>query len=146
MTKYIALVIAILSLLPLHSFGSERFVYKVRLPSGQIAVVAEGDFEARSLGSFSVRIYEAASNQDETTFFIDGIVTARTGTIEKVVLADIDGNARQEIIVIVRSVGTGGYLSAHAFVCTKNKLIHRATVRDLSPDADPVKVLQKTAN
>jgi len=35
---------------------SERFVQKVALPSGHTAVVAEGDFEARSTGSYRVRL------------------------------------------------------------------------------------------
>ena len=45
------------------------FVEKLALPSGQTAVVAEGDFEARSIGSYSVRIYSRQSAQpdDDTT-------------------------------------------------------------------------------
>ena len=34
-----------------------HFVHKLALATGQTAVVAEGDFEARSIGSYSVRIY-----------------------------------------------------------------------------------------
>ena len=39
------------------------------------AVVAEGDFEARSIGSFTVRLYSTENAQpgDDTTFFVGGV-------------------------------------------------------------------------
>jgi len=40
--------------------AQDRHVGKLRLPSNQTVVVAEGDLEARSTGSFSVRLYAAA--------------------------------------------------------------------------------------
>ena len=43
------------------------FVEKLALPSGQTAVVAEGDFEARSIGSYSVRIYSNKVGNRMTT-------------------------------------------------------------------------------
>ena len=110
-----ALTGALLASATLHAAESDRFITKVKLPSGQTAVVAEGDFEARSIGSFSVRLYEAAPSGDETTFFTAGLIRARDGSIETVLLADVDGNKRPEIIVNVRSVGTGSYLSAQPF-------------------------------
>lgn len=36
--------------------AQDRHVGKLRLPSNQTVVVAEGDLEARSTGSFSVRL------------------------------------------------------------------------------------------
>lgn len=106
--------------------------------------MAEGDFEARSIGSFSVRLYEAAAAPDETAFFTSGLVRARDGVIEKVILADVDGDQQQEIVVIARSVGTGNYLSAQAFAIAKDKLIVRAVVEGLAADADPVAALRKS--
>jgi hypothetical protein len=103
------LVIAVLASVTLYAEASDRFIKKVKLPSGQTTVVAEGEFEARSIGSFSVRLYEAAPPEDETTFFTAGLIRAREGTIDKVVLADIDDNHKPDIIVIVRSVGTGSW-------------------------------------
>ncbi len=129
----------------LHAAESERFVTKVALPSGQTAVVAEGDFEARSIGSFSVRLYDAAPPGDETTFFIAGQVRTRDGTVERVVLADVVGDQQLEIVAIVRSAGTGGYLSAHAFAYDKQRLIFRGVVDGLPPDADPIAALRKSA-
>lgn len=47
--------------------SSTRFVQKLALPFNQTAVVAEGDFEARSTGSYSVRIYATERAQPVTT-------------------------------------------------------------------------------
>ena len=126
-----------------HAAAQERFVSRLKLPTGTIAVVAEGDFEARSIGSFSVRLYEAAAPPDETTFFTSGLVRARDGTVEKVILADVDGDRQQEIIVVVRSAGSGSYLSAHAFAVAKDQLRFRAVVDGLPADADPVAALRR---
>ncbi|MBU0965848.1 MAG: PliI family lysozyme inhibitor of I-type lysozyme [Proteobacteria bacterium] len=143
MNKFFALAIALLASRTLHAAELERFVTQVALPSKQTVVVAEGDFEARSIGSFSVRLYDAAPPGDETTFFSAGVVRARDGGIEKVVLADVFGDQQPEIIVIVRSTGTGGYLSAHAFAFDKQLLSFCAVVEALPPDADPIAALRK---
>ena len=126
-----------------YAADSDRFVSKLALPTGQTVVVAEGDFEARSIGSFSVRLYEAAAAPDETTFFSSGLIRPRDGVVEKVMLADIDGDKRQEVVVLVRSAGSGSYLSAHAFTPTKNKLVYRGAVMDLAANADPIKALRR---
>ena len=144
MKAFLAILLALLSSISLQAAESDRFISKVKLPSGQTAVVAEGDFEARSIGSFSVRLYDAAPPEDETTFFTSGLIRARDGTIEKVFLADIDNDQRPEIIVSVRSAGSGGYLSAHAFAFDKKKLILRTAVEGLPAQADPVATLRKS--
>jgi Periplasmic lysozyme inhibitor of I-type lysozyme len=144
MKALFALILAFLSSVSLEAAESDRFITKVKLPSGQTAVVAEGDFEARSIGSFSVRLYDAAPPEDETTFFTAGLIRARDGTVEKVVLADVDGDQRPEIIVNVRSAGSGGYLSSHAFTFDKKRLIFYGAVEGLPPQADPVAALRKS--
>ena len=137
-------IIAVLASVTLYAEASDRFIEKVKLPSGQTAVVAEGAFEARSVGSFSVRLYEAAPPEDETTFFTAGLIRARDGAIHKVVVADMDGDRKPEIIVIARSVGTGSYISAYAFSFDNTKLNFLAAVEGLPPKADPVKALRKS--
>ena len=128
------------------AMASERFIKKLKLPSGHTAVISEGEFEARSIGSFSVRLYQPAPTGDETTFFTSGLVSARDGYIEKVVLTDINGDEKPEIIVIVRSAGTGGYLSAHAFTVGKNEeLTLNSIVEGLQSGADPVSALKTSA-
>jgi hypothetical protein len=144
MNRFLALVFALLASGTSNAADPVRFLTKVKLPSGQTAVVAEGDFEARSIGSFSVRLYDAAPSGDETTFFRAGVVRSRDGTVEKVLLADIDGDRRPEIIVLVRSAGTGGYLSAQAFAFDKQRLIFRAAVEGLPPDAEPIATLRSS--
>jgi hypothetical protein len=144
MKALIVFFLASLSSVSLQAAESDRFITKLKLPSGQTAVVAEGDFEARSIGSFSVRLYDAAPPEDETTFFISGLIRTRDGTIEKVMLADVDGDHWPEIIVNVRSAGSGGYLSSHAFAFDKKRLIFRAAVQGLPPHADTVAALRKS--
>ena len=145
MNKISGLILVLVVSGTLHGAEPERFIVKVKLPSGQTAVVAEGDFEARSIGSFSVRLYDSAPPGDETTFFRAGQIRARDGTIEKVALADVAGDQLPEIVVIVRSTGTGGYLSAHAFAFDKQQLTLGAAVGGLPPSADPIAALQDSS-
>ena len=137
------LILILITSATLYAVESERFITKLKLPSGLTAVVAEGEFEARSIGSFSIRLYDAAAPGDETTFFLSGLIHRRDGGIEKVLLADVVGDRRPEIVAIVRSVGTGGYLSAHAFAIDEQRLLFRAAVESLPPDADPLAALRK---
>jgi hypothetical protein len=121
------------------ALAAEGFIKKLSLPSGQTVVVSEGAFEARSIGSFSVRLYAPAPAGDDTTFFVSGLVHRRDGFVEDVVLNDLSGDDAPEIIVIVRSVGTGSYLSAHAFTVNQGQaLVLMAEVSGLQPDADPL--------
>jgi hypothetical protein len=73
-------------------------------------VVAEGDFEARSTGSYSVLIYSTqhAQEGDDTTFFSSGVVRARDGSVEKGLLADLGDGGNPSLIVTIRSAGSGG--------------------------------------
>ena len=145
MTKLFAQATIIFLIGTLPAVASDRFITKLKLPSDQTVVISEGEFEARSIGSFSVRLYQAASAEDETTFFTDGLIGARDGYIERVVLSDINGNKQPEIIVIVRSAGTGSYLSAHAFTIGKSeKLALYSIVEGLQSEADPVAALKQS--
>ena len=146
MKSIIALFAVVLFSAMLHAeTGAHRFVRKIKLPSELTAVVAEGDFEARSIGSFTVRLYSTENAQpgDDTTFFVGGIICERDGTIEKVKIADIDGSGKPDLIVTVRNVGTGQYLSAYAFAVDTRRVWLRATVTDLAKDADPIAALKK---
>ncbi|WP_298722471.1 PliI family lysozyme inhibitor of I-type lysozyme [uncultured Oceanisphaera sp.] len=117
-------------------------VLKLTLPTGQTVVVAEGELEARSIGSFSVRLYQAAVAPDETTFFLAGIIRPRDGVLEKAVVADVVGDDRPEIIVIARSVGTGSFQSAYVFEFTENTLRFRTQLDGLVADEDPIAALR----
>ena len=119
---------------------TDHFVQKLALATGQTAVVAEGDFEARSIGSYTVRIYSTQSTQpdDDTTFFSSGVIRAREGTIEKVFLADLGNAGPPSLIVAIRSAGSGGYLSADAFTIGKDTVVLHASVTGLGANEDPV--------
>jgi hypothetical protein len=119
---------------------AERYARATALPDGQTAVVAEGDLEARSIGTYSVRLFR----DSDLTSFESGLIVERDGTIEDVRVADLDGKGRAQLIVIVRAVGTGGYLSARAFAFDDGRLEARSKVSDLPKDADPVAALTKT--
>ena len=122
--------------------GSERFIERFDLANGQSVIVEEGILEARSIGSFTIRLYAAAPPGDDTTFFLDGLVVARQGTIEAVKFADVDCDKNDDIIVVSRSVGTGGYLSVYAFKSEDNHLIAIKTEEGLLSDADPVGLIK----
>ena len=144
MRKVFLLALAMLAFAASSAAAAGRFVTKLSLPSGQTVLVSEGEFEARSIGSFSVRLYQAATPENETTFFTSGLVSARDGVVEKVMLVDINGDQLAEIIVVVRSVGTGSYLSAHAFSVNMDQtLVLLSSVEGLQSTADPVLALKE---
>jgi ecotin len=120
-----------------------HFAQKLALPGGQTVVVAEGDFEARSTGSYSVRAYSAhpAHADDDTTFFSSGVIRARDGIVEKILLADLSNGNPPSLVVAIRSAGSGGYLSADAFTIGNNTIVLHASVSGLPSNADPVAAL-----
>ena len=129
------------------AYGSEqkqagRYVNQHKLSSGLTAVVAEGDFEPRSIGSYSVRFY-GANPEFPTDDFLHGTIRSRDGFIEEVSIQDMNGDGTEEIIVIIRSVGTGGYLSADAFQYGSKQLTLIAGVAELTKNADPIRELMK---
>jgi hypothetical protein len=125
----------------------DRYVRKIGLPDGRTAVIAEGDFEARSIGTYAVRLYSSSgANGDESTFYAAGVILERDGTVEDVRLADLDGKGEQELIVIVRSAGSGGYLSAQALSFANKRIEVRSHVEGLPKDADPVAALTRTTH
>ncbi len=144
MKQDLALVILLFFAIPIHAETQDRFISKSTLPNGLTVVVAEGDYEARSIGSFSVRLYEAAADPDETTFFISGLIRARDGVVERVISTDINGDEQQEVVVVVRSVGTGNYQSVYAFAIASDEVTFCTAVEGLAPDIDIVAALRKT--
>lgn len=143
MNKNTLLALILTTSSTLYAATPEQFVAKEKLPSGQTVVVAEGAFETRSIGSFSVRLYDAAPSEDATTFFSAGQIRARDGAIEKVVVTDVSGDKQPEVVVVVRSAGSGGYLSAHSFSIDKQTLKFCTEVNNLEAKADPVAALRK---
>ena len=137
------LIIAVLASFAAGAAEPERYTQNITLPTGQLVVVTEGEFEPHSVGSYSIRLYAAANLQFPMDDFQTGLIQARDGYLDKTILADIDGDQRQELIVIARSAGTGGYLSAQAFAIGTNTIVLRSSVAGLPADADPIAALGK---
>jgi len=128
---------------PVHPIAeAERFAQKIKLPTGQTAVVAEGDFEPRSIGTYTVRIYSGRNPQFPTDRYLSGLIQERDGFIEKLLLADVDADGHDELVVIARSAGTGNFQSAQAFTVGGKAIVLRAAVKDLPAGADPVAALR----
>jgi hypothetical protein len=138
-----------LGLAPFASAATDRVVIRLRLEPDVTVVVAEGDFEPRSIGSFSVRSYRADSaavrHGLDTDDYLGGLVCERDGVVEAVTTTDIDGDGRAEVVVKIRSAGSGGYLSAVALAVRGRAVEVRARVADLDATADVVKALREVA-
>ena len=128
------------------AYGAEpnvSFVKKFQIPgSAEVLVIAEGDFEPQSIGSYALRIYGGSSKEFPTDDFIVGLIRPRNGTIEAVRFDDIDGDDRAEIVVIIRSVSSSGYLSADAFRYRARSLEWVVSVAALDKAADPIRALR----
>jgi hypothetical protein len=123
--------------------GMDRFIQILPLRSGETIVVAEGDFEPRSVGSYSVRLYSGADPLAPTDYFLSGTIHARNGTILKVLRADLDRDQVEEILVVTQSAGSGGYLSVQAFGIKNKVPVPGISVTDLPADANPILELIK---
>lgn len=122
-----------------------RFVESVNLPDGRVATVAEGDFEPRSVGSFSVKLYSAANPDFPFDDFQAGIVAPRNGFVEDLDVRDVDHDGNDDLVVVIRSAGTGGYLSGYAFRLADYTVSVVASVDGLEPSASVVEALETTA-
>ncbi len=106
-----------------------------------IAVVAEGDLEPRSIGSYSLRLYAKNDPAFPYDDFIAGIVQPRDGSIESIRFADLDRDGAPEIVVVMRAAGSGGFLSADAFRVQASSLTLLTSVSGIEGDADPLRAL-----
>jgi len=122
---------------------SRRFVKKAAFPGApKVAVAAEGDFEPRSNGSYSLRVYAGTNPNFPYDNFVAGTVRPRDGTIEDVRFADLNRDGSPDIIVVIRSAGTGSYLSADAFQLQGTVLTLLESISGLARDADPIRALE----
>ena len=124
---------------------ADRFTQTVPLAKGLVAVVAEGDLEARSMGSYTVRAYfdAEASSGNETTFYAAGLVRPRDGTVRSASALALPGRPRPLLMVVMQSAGSGEYLSAEAFAVEPRAVRLLARVSDLGPAEDPATHLRR---
>lgn len=117
--------------------GSHGLFFKrVDLPDGRIVVVAEPDREPRSVGSYSVRLYSGRNPRFPFDEFVAGVIESRDGVIVGVELAYVDADNRPDLVVTMRSVGTGSFLAADAFALRADRIERIAHVDGLAPQAD----------
>lgn len=132
-----------LSVCAVHALADGRFIKALPVPdSTATIVVAEGEQEPRSLGSYSIRLYGGANEDFPMDDFKNGIVRPRDGVIEAIRFAEFDGDDTQEIVVVIRSVGTGAYQSADVFRIDDDELDWIKHLDELPKDADPVAELE----
>jgi hypothetical protein len=83
-------------------------------------IISEGVGEPRSIGSYDVRIY-----RDRLDSFVAGTLQKRDGSIIKYWVLDMNNHRDMEIIVWIRSAGSGayGYLDVFEFDGKKLKSI-----------------------
>ena len=90
--------------------GATPFSEGVQLLESIYVVVEESGSEPRSIGSYSVRLYDLRNPDWPTDNFISGIVRARDGTVQSIEVADIDQDGTEDLVVLIRSAGSGGCL------------------------------------
>ncbi len=122
--------------------GDVGFSENLTLPDGRVVVVSEPTAEPRSVGSYSIRVYSGANPQFPFDDFVCGVVLARDGFLEKVALEDLDSDGSAELVVVMRSAGSGSYLSARAFSLDGGVISQVAGVDGLEPRADPIQQMR----
>ena len=109
--------------------------------SGRI-VVSENDYEPRSIGSFSIRVYGGRNPEFPFDDFIVGAIFARDGVIESVHVLDVDGDDRDDLVVVQQTVGSGAYRNADAFSVRQAQIVRIGSVRGLAADVDLIETLR----
>jgi len=104
--------------------------------------VSEGELEPRSTGSYTLRAYAGSDARFPFDRFIAGIVRPRDGSPERILFSDLDHDGHPEIIVVIRSAGSGDFLCAEAFQLRVMTLSLVESACGLPKDADPVRALE----
>lgn len=108
-----------------------------------VVTVSEGPREPRSIGSYALRLYLPYDPAWPYDAFAFGLVRTRDGVIEALLFSDLDGDDAREVIVVIRSAGSGGYLLADAFALRGRRLDLVGHVDGLLGNADPVAALRR---
>lgn len=129
---------------PAQDAGAARSLQATWPGLGEV-VVDEGAAEPRSVGSYAVRVYAARREVQPTDLFLTGVVRPRDGSLERLAFEDIDGDGAAELVVVMRSAGSGGYLAADALRLRHGVLSRVAGVEGLPARADVPAELRKAA-
>src|SRR5262249_57506728 len=85
------------------SAETPRLVRKVLPGTSIVVLVAEGDFEPRSVGSYSVRAYAGTNPQFPYDNFIAGAVQPRYGSVDDILFAHLAPPASPDILLALPS-------------------------------------------
>lgn len=119
--------------------GGGRFY----LSDTRLVVVAEGAGEPRSAGSYALRLYHVYDPQLPLDGFRHGLVRPRDGSLEQVLVLDLDADGRNELVVIIRSAGSGGYVDAELYGVLDERLHLCARLAGQPADADAAALLRR---
>lgn len=128
---------------PLPGYSQDAEPLVAHIPQTNLMVtVTEGPGEPRSIGSYALRLYRFHDPALPFDDFVAGTVRYRDGFVETLRFDDVDGDETTDLVVIVRSAGSGGYLSANAFNIGETGLTLIGMVEGLPGNADPVSALR----
>jgi hypothetical protein len=124
--------------------AEHRFVQQLALPDNRSTIqVAEGDNEPRSTGSYSIRLYGGSNPDFPLDDFITGQIYPRDGTVERLLNTDANGDGIGEVVVVMRSAGSGGYLSVDLFSWQNRQLKRILSLSDLPPKTDVLREVKR---
>ena len=110
-----------------------------RLPGTTLLVAAtEGSREPRSIGSYALRLYAPLDPAWPYDNYVHGTVRPRDGGLVELRFGDLDGDAAPDIVVVIRSAGSGGYISADGFLVRGKRLTFAGHVAGVRHPADPL--------
>jgi hypothetical protein len=120
---FILFQISVFSLLSLNSFAADsscedRYVNVIELGGSVKAVIAEGDQEPRSIGTYSVKVY----NNLDFGEMSDGLIRPRDGFVADSRAQDVNNDGKPEIVVTIETAGSGDYTQKEVFSFDGKKL------------------------
>jgi hypothetical protein len=142
----IRLLATLCLLIPICVHAEGVFQQSLPISSELLVLVSENPLEPRSVGSYTVSTYAVENPEQPYDRFIAGLVLPRDGFVENIKIVDLNSDGDKELVVVIRSVGTGGYLSADAFDISRDGLIFLNKVTGLAANANPISALTKTVN
>ena len=142
----IAATLLILLILPVPRGTAEDAAVRLAgtVPGTTLVVTAsEGPKEPRSIGSYALRLYAPFDPAWPYDNYVSGAIRSRDGALDEIRFEDLDGDGSTDIVVVIRSAGSGGYLSADGFLVRGHRLSFLGHVGGLPPASDPVGRLRR---
>ncbi|MYA88888.1 MAG: hypothetical protein F4X97_10635 [Boseongicola sp. SB0662_bin_57] len=101
--------------------------------------------EPRSIGSYALWTCEILDPDWPRESFAAGPVREREGTVEALFFEDVDGDETGDVIVVVRSAGFVGYVSANVHGVRGRTRRQHVSIKGVDGAADPVRALRGRA-